>query len=77
MELSSEKLQLFERLYAEEGEVVRWGRNFEPPEFVDKELMREYCLWRHWNKEIPRMKEQTRYSRELQAKKQAEADRAK
>jgi hypothetical protein len=72
MEPSPEKLTLFERLYEEEGEVVRWGRNFEPPEFADQEFLTEYRTWRLRNKELPRMREMTRFMENELAKERAQ-----
>ena len=77
MNLSPERLALFEKLYEAEGEVVRHGRNFTPPELANQEDLEEYRSWRHWNKEAPRNEEVAQFFREKWAKEKAEAEKTK
>ncbi len=64
MIISPEKQALFEKLYEAEGEVVRHGHNFQPPELKLQEDLTEYRIWRHWNKEVPRNNEAIKYCTE-------------
>ena len=75
MNVSPEKQKLFERLYAEESEVVRFGHDFTPPELARQEDLTEYRRWRHYNKEIPAGDELTRWLHE-KWRKEAEAKSA-
>ncbi len=77
MNLLPERLALFEKLYEAEGEVVRHGHNFTPPELADKEALREYRTWRHWNKEAPRNEEVAKYLDEKWEKEKADFQKAK
>jgi hypothetical protein len=75
MNVSPEKQKLFERLHAEETEVVRFGHDFTPPELARQEDLTEYRLWRHYNKEIPAMNKLSEWLRE-EWRKEAEAKAA-
>ena len=76
MNLSAERLALFEKLHEAEGEVVRHGLNFTPPELADKETLREYRCWRHWNKEVPRNREISQWLKEKWAREEAAAQKS-
>ncbi len=75
-ELSPERLALFEKLYEAEREVVRFGRNFEPPELARQEDLTAYRSWRHWNKEVPRIDAATLWLREKWTREAAEKSAA-
>ena len=77
MNLSAERQALFEKLHEAEGEVVRHGLNFTPPELADQKDLEEYRSWRHWNKEVPKIKEVTQWVKEKWAREEAEAGKAK
>ncbi len=64
MNLSSEKLKLFERLYLEEAEAFRQEKEL-PVELQNQEFLEEYRDWRGEYKDEPLMEEASREFRRV------------